>query len=98
MLRLTGSGMVHITKNKFEEIAIPLPPLPEQKKIVEKIEELFSGWTAELLLLKKQKNNCGCIDSRCWRLRFPGGKTSAGIGSGSAVKAQNSKEAEPSVD
>lgn len=50
-----GSGMVHITKNKFEETAIPLPPLPEQKKIVEKIEELFSGLDNGVASLKKAK-------------------------------------------
>jgi type I restriction enzyme S subunit len=38
-----GSGMVHITKGKFESTAIPLPPLPEQHRIVAKIEELFSS-------------------------------------------------------
>lgn len=37
-----GSGMVHITKGKFESKAIPLPPLQEQHRIVAKIEELFS--------------------------------------------------------
>ncbi|WP_425801231.1 restriction endonuclease subunit S [Desulfitobacterium sp. Sab5] len=37
-----GSGMVHITKGKFEANEIPLPPLPEQHRIVAKIEELFS--------------------------------------------------------
>lgn len=37
-----GSGMVHVTKGKFEATEIPLPPLPEQEQIVAKIEELFS--------------------------------------------------------
>ncbi|WP_432415762.1 restriction endonuclease subunit S [Chromohalobacter israelensis] len=37
-----GSGMVHVTKNKFEATKLPLPPLPEQHRIVAKIEELFS--------------------------------------------------------
>lgn len=37
-----GSGMVHITKGKFEATEISLPPLPEQHRIVAKIEELFS--------------------------------------------------------
>lgn len=37
-----GSGMVHITKKTFENTKILLPPLSEQKAIVEKIEEYFS--------------------------------------------------------
>ncbi len=37
-----GSGMVHVTKRKFEETPIVLPPLPEQRAIVSKIEQLFS--------------------------------------------------------
>jgi len=37
-----GSGMVHVTKGKFEATEIPIPPLPEQHAIVAKIEELLS--------------------------------------------------------
>lgn len=37
-----GSGMVHVTKGKFEATEIPLPPLLIQHAIVSKIEELFS--------------------------------------------------------
>ncbi len=37
-----GSGMVHVTKGKFEATLIPLPPKPTQQAIVSKIEELFS--------------------------------------------------------
>ncbi len=37
-----GSGMVHVTKGKFESTEIALPPLAEQHRIVAKIEELFS--------------------------------------------------------
>ena len=37
-----GSGMVHVTKGKFEETIIPLPPLAEQLALVSKIEELLS--------------------------------------------------------
>ena len=37
-----GSGMVHVTKGKFEETQLMLPPLNEQHRIVAKIEELFS--------------------------------------------------------
>ena len=37
-----GSGMVHITKGKFDDIPVSLPPLNEQNRIVAKIEALFS--------------------------------------------------------
>jgi len=37
-----GSGMVHVTKGKFEATEIPLPPFSEQQEIVAKIEELLS--------------------------------------------------------
>jgi type I restriction enzyme S subunit len=36
-----GTGMVHITKGKFEKLEIPLPPLKEQQRIVDRIESLF---------------------------------------------------------
>jgi type I restriction enzyme, S subunit len=36
------AGLAHITKAKFEESEITLPPLREQHRIVAKIEELFS--------------------------------------------------------
>lgn len=37
-----GTGMVHITKGKFESHRVRLPPLEEQRRIVEKLEALFS--------------------------------------------------------
>lgn len=37
-----GSGMVHITKTRFEETRVPLPPAAEQGRIVAAIEELLS--------------------------------------------------------
>jgi type I restriction enzyme, S subunit len=37
-----GSGMVHVTKGKFEATEIPYPPKSIQQQIVAKIEELFS--------------------------------------------------------
>lgn len=35
-----GVGLGHITKGKFEETIVPLPPLNEQRRIVARLEEL----------------------------------------------------------
>jgi type I restriction enzyme S subunit len=37
-----GSGMVHITKSRFENTSVLVPPLSEQERIVAAIEEQFS--------------------------------------------------------
>jgi type I restriction enzyme S subunit len=37
-----GSGMVHITKSRFDETPVRVPPLSEQRRIVAAIEEQFS--------------------------------------------------------
>ena len=50
------AGLAHITKGMFEEGQILLPPLNEQKKIVTKIEELFSLIDSMQQLLKNIKN------------------------------------------
>ena len=37
-----GISMVHMTKEKMEQLAAPLPPLAEQRRIVAKVEELMA--------------------------------------------------------
>ena len=37
-----GSGMVHITRSRFDETPVAVPPLAEQERIVTAIEEAFS--------------------------------------------------------
>jgi len=37
-----GVGLQHVTKGKLESLALPLPPLPEQHRIVAKVDELMA--------------------------------------------------------
>lgn len=47
-----GSGMVHVTKGKFEATLVAIPPLPTQQAIVNKIETLFADIDAGIDSLK----------------------------------------------
>ncbi|WPJ97529.1 restriction endonuclease subunit S [Coraliomargarita algicola] len=51
----TGSTIKHFTKQAFVQLKVPNPPLPEQRRIVAKIEELFSKLDAGVDALKKAK-------------------------------------------
>jgi type I restriction enzyme, S subunit len=50
-----GTTISGVTKKQLSELSIPLPPLPEQEKIVDMIEELFSGLDSGVASLKKAK-------------------------------------------
>lgn len=43
-IKSSGSGiaMIHMTKAKMEELAVPIPPLAEQHRIVQKVDELMA--------------------------------------------------------
>jgi len=51
----SGTTFKEISSTNFKQLPFPLPPLPEQKKIVEKIEVLFSGLDSGVASLKKAK-------------------------------------------
>jgi len=51
----TGTTFNAITGDQLRSIEIPLPPLPEQHRIVSKIEELFTKLDAGVEALKKIK-------------------------------------------
>ena len=48
-----SAGLAHITKGKFENSVIPLPPFNEQNRIAAKIEELYTQLDAGVASLKK---------------------------------------------
>lgn len=50
--KVHGSGMQHITKDKFESSIVPLPPHAEQERIVARIEELFTQLDAGVAALE----------------------------------------------
>jgi type I restriction enzyme S subunit len=52
-----GSGMVHITKSRFENTRILLPPFAEQARIVAAIEEQFSRLDAGVAALERVGRN-----------------------------------------
>jgi type I restriction enzyme S subunit len=51
----TGTTFKAITQRIVRDIELPVPSLPEQKRIVEKIEELFSELDSGVKTLKKTK-------------------------------------------
>ena len=53
--KASGTTFKEISAKNFAKLPFPLPPLPEQKKIVEKIEELFSDLENGIASLKKAK-------------------------------------------
>ncbi|GMV26426.1 MAG: hypothetical protein AMXMBFR58_24570 [Phycisphaerae bacterium] len=52
-----GAGLAHITKGRFEQSQLLLPPLHEQIRIVAKIEELFSDLDAGVAALERVRAN-----------------------------------------
>ncbi len=53
--KIVGVGRANLSLANVADFDIPLPPLPEQKKIVEKIEELFSELDSGVTSFKKAK-------------------------------------------
>ena len=52
-----GSGMVHITKAKFDSTPVLLPPAPEQHRIVEAIESYFTRLDDAVATLERVRRN-----------------------------------------
>ena len=52
-----GVGIQHLSAARFADIPFPVAPLPEQKRIVSKIEELFSDLDAGVSALERARAN-----------------------------------------
>ena len=53
----SGSTRKRISRRNLASLSLPIPPLPEQNHIVEKIEELFSDLDAGVKALERAKAN-----------------------------------------
>ena len=53
--RTRGVAQKKISLERFRDLALPLPPLPEQRRIVARIEELFSRLDAGVAALRHAK-------------------------------------------
>jgi len=53
--RASGTTFLELSAVNFSRIPLPLPPIQEQKRIVNKIEELFSEIDTNMLTLEKSK-------------------------------------------
>jgi len=92
-----GIGQPNVNAQKLSNLILPLPPLPEQKKIVEKIEELFSGLDSGVTSLKKAKEQLRIYRQSVLAYAFSGRLD--GGSQKSNVKSQKEmlKAAEPEV-
>lgn len=87
----------HLSSKTISEIPIPLPPLPEQRAIVKKIETLFSSLDAGIADLKKAQDQLKIYRQAVLKKAFEGEfeevklkEITTKIGSGSTPKGGNS--------
>jgi type I restriction enzyme, S subunit len=52
-----AAGLAHITKGKFEESELPVPPLPEQREIISEIDKQFTRLDAGAAALRRVQTN-----------------------------------------
>lgn len=77
-----GSGMVHVTKSKFESTYIPFPPKPIQQAIVSKIEELFSELDKGIEQLKTAQQQLKTYRQAVLKWAFEGRLTNENVKDG----------------
>ena len=76
-LKGTGTTFKAITQDVVKNLEIPIPPLPEQERIVARIEELFSQLDAGVETLKKTKAQLAVYRQAVLKEAFEGRLTQA---------------------
>ncbi|MEO7701896.1 MAG: restriction endonuclease subunit S [Opitutus sp.] len=72
---VTGTTRLKLNQAQLRKIPLPLPPLPEQKRIVAKIEELFSELEAGEESLRKARRQLGVYRQSLLKRAFAGDLT-----------------------
>lgn len=75
----SGTTFLELSGKKFGQIPIPLPPIPEQHRIVAKIEELFEGLDKGMESLKKAKEQIKVYRQAVLEAAFEGNLTNEKI-------------------
>ena len=68
----TGTGIKHLTGESLKKLPVPVPPLKEQKRIVARIEELFSELGSGVETLKKTKQQLSVYRQAVLKAAFEG--------------------------
>ena len=71
----TGTGIKHLTGESLKKLPVPVPPLKEQKRIVARIEELFSELGSGVETLKKTKQQLSVYRQAVLKAAFEGCET-----------------------
>ena len=69
---VSGTTRLKLTQGEMKKIPIPVPPLPEQERIVAKIEELFSQLDAAVAELKSVKEKLAIYRQAVLKEAFEG--------------------------